>query len=376
MLYMSEYMHTTFKILRHLRVSLWALMIAVLGAGALLGLVMRRVQVQREVAAVIQGAGGRIYHFQRPRSAGTRPFGLAMLDSWGRYLVPGYAGPIVSVLFDGGGDGTGPDDATLGQIARVDTIEEIDFSPATTSLIPSPSWKSVTDSGLVYLRKLPRLQRLNLSRTGVSGQCLASLSGLTQLRELKLIGVPVNDNDLSHVNKLMHLECLSLDGATITDKGLTHLAGLVNLRFLSLSHSLVTGEGLDHLRRLGQLLHLDVSYTRVEEVLPLTQLTSLESLNLSHTLIEDSDLEIIGKLSDLELLWLGGTRIHDEGLSHLSKLTRLTLLDLSDTLVSDHGLPSLAGLLRCESLFLIRTRVTCSGVAWLSGNLHNIRIYR
>ena len=190
---------------RRFRLSVRALMVVVIVLGSMFGLVIRHVRVQREVVVAIETAGGRVY-WQRPRFGSLPPRDLGWVQ-WGMTrVIPSYFGPVVSVFFEST-IGKGPDDAVLEQIARLESVEEIDFSPYDSNLSKFPSHTSVKDSGLVFLRRLPRLRRLNLSRTGISGPGLANLAGIDQLRELELWDVPTRDDDLGFLKGLVSLEC-------------------------------------------------------------------------------------------------------------------------------------------------------------------------
>ena len=76
------------------------------------------------------------------------------------------------------------------QISLIRSLEELDFSPLDLTKPGFTSHRSVTDAGLVHLRNLPRLRRLNLSRTGVRGPGLVHLRGMKQLKWLELLELP------------------------------------------------------------------------------------------------------------------------------------------------------------------------------------------
>lgn len=77
------------------------------------------------------------------------------------------------------------DDAALANVAKLETLEEINFMPLNPG--PLPRHRLVTDNGLVHLRRLPRLRALNLSNTGVRGPGLAQLHGNKELTSLKFL---------------------------------------------------------------------------------------------------------------------------------------------------------------------------------------------
>ena len=88
----------------------------------------------------------------------------------------------------------------------------------------------MTDSGLVYLKLLTKLQRLDLANTEVGSAGLESLSAL-KLAELRLDGTRGDDAGLAHLKSMTSLRQLVLS-AGIGDKGLESVkpqTGLVRL---------------------------------------------------------------------------------------------------------------------------------------------------
>jgi len=108
--------------------------------------------------------------------------------------------------------------AILRQILGDDTIgmvESVDFwNPA-----------QVTDTDLVHLARLQRLETLHLNNSQVT------------------------DVGLKHLASLRDLSILYLDDTQITDAGLVHLTDLKGLRFLNLYRTQVTDAGVAELRK-------------------------------------------------------------------------------------------------------------------------------
>ncbi len=75
---------------------------------------------------------------------------------------------------------------------------------------------------------------LNLARTKVTDEGLATLSELPNLTRLHLELTGITDAGLAHIAGLKQLEYLNLYGTEITDAGLAHLEGLSNLKRLYL----------------------------------------------------------------------------------------------------------------------------------------------
>ncbi len=83
----------------------------------------------------------------------------------------------------------------------------------------------VTDEGLASLRKMPNVTRLHLEKTGISDQAL------------------------DHVAQLPNLEYLNLYGTSVTDAGIAKLARNQKLRKLFLWQTSATGAGVEKLAK-------------------------------------------------------------------------------------------------------------------------------
>ncbi|MDF7775110.1 leucine-rich repeat domain-containing protein [Sphingomonas sp. AOB5] len=143
---------------------------------------------------------------------------------------------------------------------------------------------------------------------------------------------------------------VSLDFRFSILSDLRPLTRLTALEDLNLSHSRVSDASV--LSGLAALKSLNLSYTEVSDASPLSGLTALESLNLSSTRVSDA-LPLSG-LTALESLHLSYTEVSDA--SPLSGLKALKSLNLSDTRVSDAS--PLSGLIALESLNLSDTWVS------------------
>ena len=144
---------------------------------------------------------------------------------------------------------------------------------------------SVTDSGLKFLSKMPKLEELNLracdniSDIGMAGlaedggcgvasldvsfcekigdQALQHISqGLYHLKSLSLSSCQISDEGLERLTKMHHLEVLNVGQCSkITDKGLEMLANeLVNLQSIDLyGCTKITPKGIDIIMKLPKL---------------------------------------------------------------------------------------------------------------------------
>jgi hypothetical protein len=224
----------------------------------------------------------------------------------------------------------------------------------------------IADDDLAYLKAFP-LVILQLANTHVTNAGLARLHDLPILMELELDGFPLTVEGATNLTTIPacgwvtlalancgvtddHIDvltqapgphfCLSIQKATITSKSLVSIARLTSLRTLVLRQTQINDDGLGNLKGLSLL----------------------EELRLSECPITDAGLVNIGSLLSLRKLWLDGTQISDAGVTSLQNLTALEILDLSNTQISDKGLESLKGLTRLRQLVLNRTHVSQDGI--------------
>jgi len=340
-------------------------------------LLVQDARTEREAITAITAAGGQVfYDWQNPEGSSFPPrLDPTPLGSLLSRLGTDFRGRAVLVVFCAGPKNH-PDDSVMPQIGRLHGLRELDFSPPVHDMVQlgNVSHPRVTDAGLVHLRGLTQLRRLELGWSGVRGPGLAHLCGLRQLRELGLLGLPLKDDDLVYLEGLTSLERLYLRSNLITDQGLAHLAGLTKLKLLDLSSVAITGTGFSHLTQMSQLEHLGLHSTRIETLSPIAHLTELTGVTLDYARVRDVDMTVIAGLRKLKFLSLASTPVGDPGLSHLAGLTDLEFLDLSGTRITDAGLGSLAGLARCKTLFVGRTRVTPAGIEALSKKCPRMRI--
>jgi hypothetical protein len=135
----------------------------------------------------------------------------------------------------------------------------------------------LSDRDLHYLLDLRPVQSLNLAECNhITDKGLAILGGLQHLTELDLtrlmryrsnaIGstpVPLTDTCLVHLQSLPRLQKLSLSGDRITDRGLAQIAQMKSLVELDLVAAEVTDAGLTHLQGMKHLKSINLAATRV-----------------------------------------------------------------------------------------------------------------
>jgi len=162
-----------------------------------------------------------------------------------------------------------------------------------------------------------------------------------EIVELYLSGAWVSDADMAQVAQLRHLRKLDLSHTRITDSGLEHLKPLENVTDLDCYYAeYLTEEGVAHLRNWKHLERLNLRGTKVTSKVfeSLAKLTSLRSLDIGFTQIEDEGFEQLSALPKLERLAIGGNRLSGAALTMLKLLPSLVDLDVGGIQRVDSGL--------------------------------------
>ena len=172
------------------------------------------------------------------------------------------------------------------------------------------------------LAQLLSLNRLNVTSTGITD--ISALSKLRELYELDLSHT--NVTDLTPIYELTKLRRLILANTKIVS--LAPIARMASLEELHLSGTDVSD--LSPLASMGSLRELDFRQTKVDSVSALVDIKSLRRLNVSELV---SDILPLSHLPILESLNLEGSAVAD--LSPLAKLDKLKELNIAHTRVSD-----------------------------------------
>jgi hypothetical protein len=117
------------------------------------------------------------------------------------------------------------------------------------------------DADLDSLAAFPRLERLTLSKTGITDAGLARLQILTDLKSLSIAEENTTDLGLAHIAKLQQLEDLTLSSMKISVAGLKHLEMLPHLGHLALSDMHLNDQAWEPLAKLTWLRTLDLHGT-------------------------------------------------------------------------------------------------------------------
>ncbi len=211
------------------------------------------------------------------------------------------------------------------------------------------------------------LQEIEAARLPVDNEGLLQIARMRGLQSLDLEGTAVDDVGISFLADLTALHSLSLATTSAGDKGMIFLAGLPNLEHLDLRDTSVTDKGIESLAALRRLRSFhapraitDVALGRISEI------ATLEELDLSYTGITDRGLRRLKNLGGLRTLNLKTTWTGDSGASHLADMKSLEDLNLAHTRITDEGIGRIATLPALRNLVLDGTRVTGEAIAHLS----------
>ncbi len=197
----------------------------------------------------------------------------------------------------------------------------------------------LTDQGLRFLLRLPRLERLGLDWCpAVTAEGLSQLSVIPSLRDLSLAQCRCLDFSSGFLAAFTQLEDLNLSGCEqLIDEDCGGLAKLRNIKSLRLwGCSRLSDQGLV---QLGQLNHLErLSFPGSDRygdpsIRALASIDTLRTLYLGHSRqISGVDLPQLACLTRLETLILSSCdRLEASSLAGLSVATSLKRLDLFNT---------------------------------------------
>lgn len=248
------------------------------------------------------------------------------------------------------------------------------------------SW--VTDSDLSQLAALPHLTHLDLSLTRITDHGLQQLKKAPGIVELNLYyAEQITDEGMAAVKGWKKLKRLNLRGTKVTDTTLEHLSNVTTLEFLDVGFAQITDVGLDHLTSLPNLKELVISGNKLTDtgLQALRQLSGLTSLSLGGSQRTDSGLwtisltelglDTIITLKELRELRLDGMPVTARWLEKLKALNKLERLSLQGCKrVGDDSAALLASWPALRALNLKGTAVTEKGLADLRRTKPEVQI--
>ena len=251
-------------------------------------------------------------------------------------------------------------DDWLKQLAGQDQLRRLEVSGT-----------AVTSAGLIHLKELTNLERLNVCLTAcddrgfehlagmnrmkrmticaskITGSGFAHLQGMKQIESINLHSAPASDAGLEAIGKLTSLKRLEVVHTNVTDAGLKHLAGMVNLQQLHVHGKETTAEAFPFLSKLRDLYELDI-YDRAasnQTCEQIARLPKLRKLMLVTGNFDDEGVKHLVNVPTLEEVTLDSARVTDASIEHLAKLPNLRKLHLGPAKLSPAGRQRLATLL-------------------------------
>ena len=152
---------------------------------------------------------------------------------------------------------------------------------------------------------------------------------------------------------------INLREAEVDNTLLVHVGNLKEVRQLDLSNAKIDDEGLKHLIHLP-LRELWLQSTDITDASAATisEIKSLDFLQLNATKLSDVFLKQLAPMPKLEDLGLRGTLVTGEGMQHLQRHSKLRKLHLYHTDIDDAGVESLTQCKALTSIGLSSTKVT------------------
>jgi internalin A len=369
---------------KHLRLSVWVLMLLVLISGGGMGWVAHRIRVRRAAIAAIVKSGGWV-GFNGQETSSVVWSDPPHIPKWLLVFVdPDALDTVTGIeVWE-----KGLDDTLMAHIAQLNDVRRLSVYHPTHPI-------GLTSFGMSQLRYLTNLEHLSFWVPSGGPSVLPFLGGQTRLAYVDVAGSEATDDDMVRIGGLTQLESLDLEGRHVTDRGFLRVSNLVKLTHLRLKECVLTDlSPLGELKNLKEVVLGDTSesapsaYLEPVSLEPLRNKLLLAELSLGNIPTDDKSLKAISALPALRTLGVGGPAITVAGLAALSaapELTRLRLLqsnvqdlralgpalamlrqlDLSGSRITDHGLAPLADAHLLDVLVLSRTRITDNGLVHL-----------
>ncbi|HEY2574539.1 MAG TPA: protein kinase [Verrucomicrobiaceae bacterium] len=203
----------------------------------------------------------------------------------------------------------------------------------------------ITDAGLAFLPKLPKLSRLSVAGCELTDQSLEKIAKLTALTELDAQNNHITGSGLENLTNLPGLAMLKIGSVDLTDEGVPYLASLGALHRLDLdSGKPLKCENLAPLSGIKKLKTLVLGASATDStVRSLKSMDKLDTLLLYHAPISDYAMDGVAGMKGLKELNLSRCpNLTDIGLTKLVTLKSLVKLDVGHTRLTDAGFQTLS----------------------------------
>lgn len=238
------------------------------------------------------------------------------------------------------------------------------------------SGTAVTSAGLVHLKDLTNLERLNVCLTAVDDDGLKHLAKLTKMKRMAVCSSKVTGSGFAHLEGMKEIESINLHSSPASDAGLEAIGKLTSLKRLEVVHTKVTDAGLKHLAGLKNLrqLHVHGPETTAGALPFVGELKELYELDVYDKAASNATCEQIGKLPKLRQLMLTGGPVDDAGVQDLKGLATLEELSLDSSKISDASVETLSRLKSLRKLRIRGTSISEAGVKKIREALPTLEI--
>ena len=206
--------------------------------------------------------------------------------------------------------------------------------------------------------------KVNLFRTKLDDATLTELAGHVGIEDLRLNGVDgFTDAGIMALKNLKKLTRLELTNTKITVEGLSALQGnkIAMLAFES--------DDPAHYRRVGQMfpglttfaLRGNVNEAALDAVA--FAMPNLERLDLKQAKLPDAACTPLGRLKKLAALYVSETDFTDEAMPAIASIKGLRVLYANNTHLTDKGLAIAQGMKSLKHINIKDTETTDAGVA-------------
>ncbi len=205
---------------------------------------------------------------------------------------------------------------------------------------------------------------LDLSFSKITDKGLDSFKNTEQVKILNLTGTTISDPGLKHLSSYPNLKAADLKYLQISGKGFENFKS-DKLEYLNLEQSTIENQYLDNLSNYRNLEILILIRTDISDISGISNLKSLQILNLAACPISDDGLKNIGQLKNLEQLTLVQNNISDSGIKYLTELENLKSLRLGANNITDSAVQKLSIMPSLLYLELSGTNITDKAVEYL-----------
>ncbi len=243
-------------------------------------------------------------------------------------------------------------DDWLKQLAGQDQLRRLEVSGT-----------AVTSAGLIYLKELTNLERLNVCLTACDDRGFEHLAGMTRMKRMTICASKITGSGFAHLQGMKQIESINLHSAPASDAGLAAIGKLTSLKRLEVVHTNVTDTGLKHLAGMVNLqqLHVHGKETTAEAFPFLSKLRELYELDIYDRAASNQTCEQIARLPKLRKLMLVTGNFDDDGVKHLVNVTTLEEVTLDSARVTDASIEHLAKLPNLRKLHLGPAKLSAEG---------------